>query len=81
VIDERSEGRGRACSDMTERVRSKKGIIPRGLPRKTPSGVGCRACPAVLLPFIRGEGLIPSARFRVRALGRIKGIKPESNHF
>jgi multidrug efflux system outer membrane protein len=37
---------------MTERVRSKKGFIPRGLPRKTPSGVGCRACPAVLIPFI-----------------------------
>jgi hypothetical protein len=52
IIDERSEGRGRACSDMTERVRSKKGLIPRGLPRKTPSGVGCRACPAVLILFI-----------------------------
>jgi uncharacterized protein YcfL len=42
---------------MTERVRSKKGFIPRGLPRKTPSGVGCqraegRARPAVLIPFI-----------------------------
>jgi len=52
LIDKRSEGRGRACSDMTERAQSKQGLIPRGLPRKAPSGAGCRACPAVLMPFI-----------------------------
>jgi hypothetical protein len=52
IIDKRSECRGRACSDMTEQAQSPKGLIPRGLPRKAAIGGGCRACSAVLIPFI-----------------------------
>jgi hypothetical protein len=50
-IDERSEiapclhGHDRASEET-------KGLIPCGLPRKTAVGGGCRACPAVLIPFI-----------------------------
>jgi hypothetical protein len=51
-IDERSEiapclhGHDRASEET-------KGLIPCGLPQKTAAGGGCRACPAVLIPFIR----------------------------
>jgi hypothetical protein len=44
--------RSRPCLHGHDRASEEpKGLIPRGLPRKPPGG-GCRACPAVLIPFI-----------------------------
>jgi len=40
-IGRRSEGRAKACFRMTERGGTKKGLIPRGLPRKGAVGAGC----------------------------------------
>ena len=57
-IDKRSESRGRACSDMTERAQSKQGSIPRSSAAEGAESAGCRArqlccrSPAVLIPFI-----------------------------